>query len=129
MDMGPRGALAAAGIALARRPGQPGERAALRRPGGIRALRPHAHGGARPGSGRLRLSGTFDPQRLAHFRSALPKVLPVRLKQNGDLTEIVEATDTRTTAVGTAAARWPHRCGTGAAWAVSLRSQALPAHF
>lgn len=39
--------------------------------------------------GALRLSGTFDPQRLAHFRSALPKVLPVRLKQNGDLTEIV----------------------------------------
>jgi len=42
-----------------------------------------------PAVGALRLSGTFDPQRLAHFRSALPKVLPVRLKQNGDLTEIV----------------------------------------
>ncbi|CAM4287022.1 FecR family protein [Comamonas aquatilis] len=39
--------------------------------------------------GALRLSGTFDPQRLAHFRYALPKVLPVRLKESGDLTEIV----------------------------------------
>ncbi|NIF86574.1 Fe2+-dicitrate sensor protein [Comamonas sp. Tr-654] len=39
--------------------------------------------------GALRLSGTFDPQRLAHFRYALPKVLPVRLKENGDVTEIV----------------------------------------
>ncbi|MEG1735218.1 MAG: FecR domain-containing protein [Comamonas sp.] len=39
--------------------------------------------------GALRLSGTFDPQKLAHFRYALPKVLPVRLKVNGDLTEIV----------------------------------------
>lgn len=39
--------------------------------------------------GALRLSGTFDPQRLAHFRSALPKVLPVRLKENGELTEII----------------------------------------
>lgn len=39
--------------------------------------------------GALRLSGTFDPQKLAHFRYALPKVLPVRLKENGELTEII----------------------------------------
>ena len=37
----------------------------------------------------LRVSGTFDPHHLSHFRHALPKVLPVRLQDNGELTEIV----------------------------------------
>lgn len=40
--------------------------------------------------GEMRLSGTFDPARLANFRLALPKVLPVRLvSRESGATEIV----------------------------------------
>ena len=41
--------------------------------------------------GQMRLSGTFDPVRLANFRLALPKVLPVRLRSDAGTTEIVAA--------------------------------------
>lgn len=44
-----------------------------------------------PAVGNLRLTGTFDPQRLGNFLLALPKVLPVRLRTHADTTEIVAA--------------------------------------
>lgn len=44
-----------------------------------------------PDVAALRLSGTFDPRRLDNFRRALPKVLPVRLQQDGAQTEIVSS--------------------------------------
>lgn len=44
-----------------------------------------------PAVAALRLSGTFDPRRLDNFRRALPKVLPVRLQQDGAQTEIVSS--------------------------------------
>lgn len=37
----------------------------------------------------LRVTGTFDPQRLDNFMRALPKVLPVQLRSHGEITEIV----------------------------------------
>lgn len=42
-----------------------------------------------PAVAGLRLTGTFDPQRLGNFLLALPKVLPVRLRADGATTEIV----------------------------------------
>ncbi|MFN3437004.1 MAG: FecR family protein [Acidovorax sp.] len=39
----------------------------------------------------LRLTGTFDPRRLDNFMRALPKVLPVQLRTQGDTTEIIAA--------------------------------------
>jgi transmembrane sensor len=42
-----------------------------------------------PAVAALRISVTFDPLRLANFRQALVKVLPVRLQESGMLTEIV----------------------------------------
>ena len=42
-----------------------------------------------PAVAGLRLTGTFDPQRLGNFLFALPKVLPVRLRADGVTTEIV----------------------------------------
>ena len=39
----------------------------------------------------LRVTGTFDPRRLDNFMRALPKVLPVQLRTQGDTTEIVAA--------------------------------------
>lgn len=42
-----------------------------------------------PAVAALRLSGTFDPRRLANFRQSLPKVLAVRLQAAGEQTEIV----------------------------------------
>jgi len=45
-----------------------------------------------PAVAALRVTGTFDPRRLANFRQALPKVLPVRLQDEpGPQTEIVAA--------------------------------------
>jgi transmembrane sensor len=38
---------------------------------------------------QMRLTGTFDPARLANFKLALPKVLPVRLRGDAGSTEIV----------------------------------------
>ena len=37
----------------------------------------------------LRVTGTFDPQRLENFRRVLPRVLPVALRRDGAVTEIV----------------------------------------
>ncbi|QEI05303.1 Fe2+-dicitrate sensor protein [Pigmentiphaga aceris] len=42
-----------------------------------------------PAVAALRLTGTFDPQRLGNFLLALPKVLPVRLRTDAAGTEIV----------------------------------------
>ncbi len=42
-----------------------------------------------PAVAGLRLTGTFDPQRLGNFLLALPKVLPVRLRADGANTEII----------------------------------------
>lgn len=39
----------------------------------------------------LRLTGTFDPRSLDNFRRVLPRVLPVRLREQGGETEIVAA--------------------------------------
>lgn len=44
-----------------------------------------------PAVAALRISGTFDPLRPGNFRQALPKVLPVRLKDEGDSVEIQAA--------------------------------------
>ena len=37
----------------------------------------------------LRVTGTFDPQQLENFRRVLPRVLPVALRRDGAVTEIV----------------------------------------
>lgn len=37
----------------------------------------------------LRVTGTFDPHRLENFRRVLPRVLPVALRRDGAVTEIV----------------------------------------
>lgn len=39
----------------------------------------------------LRVTGTFDPQRLENFRRVLPRVLPVALRREGAVTEIVSS--------------------------------------
>ena len=44
---------------------------------------------ADPEVGALRLTGTFDPMRTANFKLALPRVLPVQLRAQGDTVEIV----------------------------------------
>ena len=44
---------------------------------------------ADPEVGALRLTGTFDPMRTANFKLALPRVLPVQLRAQGDVVEIV----------------------------------------
>ncbi|MET0322591.1 MAG: FecR domain-containing protein [Duganella sp.] len=42
-----------------------------------------------PAVAALRVTGTFDPYRLENFRRVLPRVLPVTLRQNGAVTDIV----------------------------------------
>ncbi|MDM0037578.1 FecR domain-containing protein [Variovorax sp. J22G21] len=42
-----------------------------------------------PGVAALRVTGTFDPHRLDNFSRVLPQVLPVRLRAQDDVTEIV----------------------------------------
>lgn len=42
-----------------------------------------------PEVGALRLTGTFDPLRTGNFKLALPRVLPVQLRAQGDIIEIV----------------------------------------
>ena len=37
------------------------------------------------------VTGTFDPLRLANFMRVLPRVLPVQLRRDGAVTEIVAA--------------------------------------
>jgi transmembrane sensor len=44
-----------------------------------------------PAVAALRLTGTFDPRRLGNFLLVLPKALPVRLRADGGVTEIVAA--------------------------------------
>jgi transmembrane sensor len=44
---------------------------------------------ADPEVGALRLTGTFDPMRTGNFKLALPRVLPVQLRAQGDIVEIV----------------------------------------
>jgi transmembrane sensor len=44
---------------------------------------------ADPEVGALRLTGTFDPMRTGNFKLALPRVLPVQLRAQGDTVEIV----------------------------------------
>lgn len=44
-----------------------------------------------PAVSALRVTGTFDPHRLENFRRVLPHVLPVALRDNGAVTEIVAA--------------------------------------
>ncbi|HBK45444.1 MAG TPA: Fe2+-dicitrate sensor protein [Xanthomonadaceae bacterium] len=44
-----------------------------------------------PAVAALRLSGTFDPMDPATLRRALPRVLPVRLRQTGNVTELLPA--------------------------------------
>lgn len=41
-----------------------------------------------PAVGALRLTGTFDPRNLTHFKRSLPKVLPVQLLPQAGITEI-----------------------------------------
>jgi len=42
-----------------------------------------------PGVAALRVTGTFDPHRLDNFSRVLPRVLPVRLREQDGVTEIV----------------------------------------
>lgn len=42
-----------------------------------------------PAVAALRVTGTFDPHRLENFRRVLPRVLPVALRDDGAVTEIV----------------------------------------
>ena len=42
-----------------------------------------------PAVAALRVTGTFDPHRLENFRRVLPRVLPVALREDGAVTEIV----------------------------------------
>ena len=44
---------------------------------------------ADPEVGALRLTGTFDPMRTGNFKLALPRVLPVQLRAQGDVVEII----------------------------------------
>jgi transmembrane sensor len=44
-----------------------------------------------PAVAALRVTGTFDPHRLENFRRVLPRVLPVALRDEGSVTEIVAA--------------------------------------
>lgn len=47
------------------------------------------HMQAAPNVAALGITGTFNPRKLENFTRTLPEVLPVRVRQHGDVTEIV----------------------------------------